>query len=144
MRPSAAPRALAACAALVALLGPPACVSFQLGQTRVNQQPREEAALELVPGRTTLEECLLALGSPVEITQLGEGAVLTWAWEDEEQFSVRVSFPLSRQVNGFVQYADIDAMRNHLQVEFDGSWTLVRVSAGNGSPTAENHADAHP
>jgi hypothetical protein len=84
----------------VNLLGPAlvlplcGCISGTLAQESRHQPLTDEALDRLVPGSATLEDCLSALGAPLQVEENGEQTVLIWGWRDVRGFRVAVSVPI--------------------------------------------------
>jgi hypothetical protein len=70
------------------------CISGTLAQESRHQPLTDEALDRLVPGSATLEDCLSALGAPLQVEENGEQTVLSWGWRDVRGFRVAVSVPI--------------------------------------------------
>ena len=70
------------------------CISGTLAQESRHQPLTDEALDRLVPGSATLEDCLSALGAPLQVEENGEQTVLIWGWRDVRGFRVAVSVPI--------------------------------------------------
>jgi hypothetical protein len=70
------------------------CISGTLAQESRHQPLTDEALGRLVPGSATLEDCLSALGAPLQVEENGEQTVLIWGWRDVRGFRVAVSVPI--------------------------------------------------
>lgn len=103
----------------------PGCVSFQVGRGRLDQPPSEGAVEQLVPGQSTLAQCLEVLGAPttVERTETGEQMTLAWTWNKTASWGIGVSVPV-KNANAQFNYDDADEELPRLQLRFDGTGTL--------------------
>jgi len=100
MRPSGAIWGLKAAGCVLAL-GLCGCVSGTLAQERWHEVIPSGALDQLVPGDSTLEDCLRELGAPLRVEELGEQTVLIWGWRDVRGFQVTVSVPLGENSANF-------------------------------------------
>ncbi|MCA8966619.1 MAG: hypothetical protein H6838_09140 [Planctomycetes bacterium] len=74
------------------------CLSYH--RTRIDEPLPDAALAELVDGRTTLGQCLQVLGAPTAVLEYrGDGMALVWSWQDEDQWGLEVSLPVSDQAN---------------------------------------------
>lgn len=107
------------------------CVSFTWSRDRRHEPPPEGAIETLVPGQSTLAECLEALGAPLYLWEYkGDGAALAWGWTDENRKGVAVSIPLYEQTSASFSY---DSGREKLRgavLLFDRDLVLEQVREG--------------
>ncbi len=74
------------------------CLTYE--RTRIDEPVPEESLAVLVDGRSTLGECLQALGAPTAVIEYrGDGMALVYSWQDEDQWGLEVSVPVSDQAN---------------------------------------------
>lgn len=115
--------------ALALLLAAPSCVTLNFGQLRAHQPPDLAAAAALAPGRSSLAECLAVLGAPATVAEEGDGAVLTWTWDEREDSGVGVSVPIADTGSLTFQYGRLASLPHRLVLRFDAEWTLAEGSS---------------
>lgn len=69
------------------------CITYE--RTRIDEALPAAALAQLVDGSSSLGECLHTLGAPTAVLESGDGMVLVWSWQDEDQWGVRVSVPVT-------------------------------------------------
>ena len=88
----------AAAALLLVAIAPAACLSYE--RTRVDEPLAAQELAQLVDGRSTLGECLAALGAPTAVMEYrGDGMALVWSWQDEDEWGFELSVPVTDQAN---------------------------------------------
>jgi hypothetical protein len=81
------------------------CVSFTWYRTHSNEPSPKNALSTLVPGKSTLDECLQALGAPLYLWEYkGDGAALAWGWNDLNWKGVTLSVPIYDQTAASASY----------------------------------------
>ena len=108
----------------------PGCLTINMTRVASERAPEIETVATLVEGESDLTQCLAALGAPLEVQELEEGAVLGWGWRKARFFGVNVSFPLSRDFSGSVRYNRTGDDVQGLVLFFDDAWTLRRIRRG--------------
>ncbi|RMH04210.1 MAG: hypothetical protein D6702_03765 [Planctomycetota bacterium] len=103
------------------------CVSLGFQQWRVLRPPAPAAVARLEPGRSDLAAALALLGAPAEVAEEGDGAVLTWAWDEGDSYGLSLSVPLGHGGSASIAWRDADALGHRLRLRFDASWNLVQV-----------------
>lgn len=121
-------RALAAALLAIVTAG---CVSFRYDRSTVNVPPRKGAIEALLPGRTTLDEALAALGAPLHAWEYkGDGMALAWGWSKDVTRGVRVSAPVVRGQSVSASYADLATHLRGVVLLFDERLVLEQVKKG--------------
>ena len=120
---------------LAPLLLPTAgCVSASWRTVRIDLPPDPAAVAALEPGRSTLAECLAALGAPTEVLEdeQGGGWVLTWAWTRGRGWGASASVPLTDSVNASLNWDDDESSVHRMQLRFDADGTLSELADDAG------------
>ncbi len=104
----------------------PACVSFNLNQHRLFQEPPPAQVAALAPG-DALAEALDRLGAPAEVAEDGDGAILTWTWDEGDGQGFNVSVPVARGQSLSFNWRDSETLAHRLRLRFDAEWRLVQV-----------------
>ncbi|MBL7008685.1 MAG: hypothetical protein ISR76_06780 [Planctomycetes bacterium] len=125
------PSSVRIAAALTALALLPACVSFNFQQRRVYQPPALELLPRLEEGRSSLREALDLLGAPSLVAAEGEGAVLTWLWDDADARGLNASVRLGGTGSVSFNWLDSETFAHRLQLRFDPDWRLVQILEEN-------------
>ena len=106
----------------------------QLRWDRVNRYtPIESAVLRsLEPGKSRLEDCLERLGAPVVVleTENGNGAVLMYVWQTENNRGFGVSVPVADYGSADFDYDQLHTRGSGATLFFDAGWTLSEVREG--------------
>lgn len=127
-------RSSTALLATLLLPGLGGCLSVSWGRTNRDAPLPSERMAELVPGRSTLADCLATFGAPERVEEHpvagGEGAVLVWGWLDERDLGLSVSVPVSDQNSVNFDYRTLDARTRGLVLFFDEGWVLAEWRAG--------------
>lgn len=114
---------------LVPLL--PGCLSCGWRRATSFSPPPRDAIAALVPGRSTLADCLELLGAPLHVWEhKGEGAALAWGWAESSGWGLSLSVPVYRQASASLSWDDLDARMNGLVLVFDEDWKLDLVREG--------------
>ena len=81
------------------------CVSFTWYRTHRDEPSPKNAISALVPGKSTLAECLEALGAPLYLWEYkGDGAALAWGWNDLHWKGITLSIPVYEQTSMSASY----------------------------------------
>ena len=120
-----------------ALLVTLACLAascVQLRWDKVNRYtPVEpEAVRQLEPGTARLEDCLDRLGAPIVVleTENGDGAVLLYVWQRENNRGFGISVPVSDFGSADFDYDQLQTRGSGAMLFFDADWTLSEVREG--------------
>ena len=118
--------------ALAALLAPLLGGCIELGYDRVVAlMPVPEEDYEgLVPGESTLTDCLEQLGAPTRVTEVRGGAALAWTWLKSTGWNVAASIPLTDSFSGSVTFVERDERVRGVLLLFDERWVLTSVKRG--------------
>ena len=120
--------------ALLFLLSCLSAGCVQLRWDKVNRYaPIEPEALQsLEPGRSRLEDCLGRLGAPVVVleTENGDGAVLMYVWQTEDNRGFGVSVPVGDYGSADFDYDQLQTRGSGATLFFDSDWTLSEVREG--------------
>jgi len=108
----------------VALL--PSCVTFSLSQHRLFQEPPPDRLERLEVGGE-LAEALELLGAPALVAEDGEGAILTWSWDDGDAMGFNVQLPLGDSGSVSFNWLDTETLAHRLRLRYDSDWRLVQV-----------------
>lgn len=111
-------------AAAVALL--PSCVTFSLSQHRLFQEPPPDRVERLEVGGE-LAEALELLGAPALVAEDGDGAILTWSWDDGDAMGFNVQLPLGDSGSVSFNWLDTETLAHRLRLRYDSDWRLVQV-----------------
>jgi len=114
---------------LAALLPLGSCVFYLRSRA---EEPVPPAALEsLTPGRSTLGDCLDALGAPMHVFEYGvDGMGLLWAWQDVDDWSLDISVPVYEQFSASFDLDVTDLERPGCVLWFGSDLLLERRQSG--------------
>lgn len=117
--------------ALAAALLAGGCLQFQLERDNQLRPVREEHVARLVPGESTLGECLDALGAPLFVRERQTyGAELAYGWFKQWDWGLTVSMPVTDQFSASFNYDEVDAKLRGVVLLFDEDWKLEVVRTG--------------
>jgi len=107
------------------------CVSFTWFRDH-RQEPLPKGAIEtLVPGKSTLAECMQTLGAPLYLWEYrGDGAALAWGWDDTHSKGVAVSIPVYDQTSVSASYDYGNERLKGAVLLFDRDLVLESVREG--------------
>jgi hypothetical protein len=107
------------------------CVSFSWSRDRRHEPLAKDAIQGLEPGRSTLAECLEALGAPLHVWEYkGDGAALAWGWNDEDRKGISLSIPVYEQASASLSYDDAREELRGAVLLFDRDLVLEQVRRG--------------
>lgn len=106
------------------------CISGNYVRFDVEVPPDPVAIAKLVPGQSTLGECLDGLGAPLVVRELGTGAVLAWGARRDVGWNISANIPVGRVGNANFRYSQQRDSLKGVVLFFDADWTLVRFEEG--------------
>ncbi len=129
--------------ALFALLVLSGCVTVDYDRFKRHEPLADEAWASLVPGESSLEDCLIELGAPLRVWEPRPGALaLAWVWVDRTDWGLSVSVPTGEAVDASFSYRDIAASDEGLLLVFDESWRLESLERGLVGDVLDHAASA--
>ena len=110
------------------------CLSLRYIRENKNKPPPKDSLALLLPGKSTLADCLSQLGAPtlVQKEREGGGPHLLYVWSSESSWSIGLSFPLLFPVLPFsdnpgkLSYGDENLSNEKLWLEFDRNLILTK------------------
>jgi len=91
----------------------------------------EEDLAGLVPGETSLDECLRVLGAPLWVREERTyGAELAYGWFKHWDWGLTVSVPVAENFSASFNYDEIDEKLRGAVLLFDKEWNLAVVRTG--------------
>lgn len=107
------------------------CVSFGWSRDLRHAPPAAGTIEALEVGRSTLADCLQALGAPLYVWEYkGDGAALAWGWADEQHKGVSVSIPLYQQTSASLSYDSGHEKLRGVVLLFDRDLVLEQLRKG--------------
>lgn len=120
-------------APLIALLLLPGlgCAGVSFHHERIGMEPPTRVVQSIRPGQIDLHTCLAKLGAPtqVERSEDGERFVLTWSWEEQEDWGFFLALPLG-DASPSLNWADEARQPHYVRLFFDRNWQLVDMALG--------------
>jgi hypothetical protein len=109
----------------------PGCVAVSWTRDARQSPPPPTAEVQLVEGKTTLDDSLAMLGAPLGVYEYRQtGMALAWGWFRGDSKGLRVSVPVYQNVSASVDYTDNRAGLEGLLLLFDEDLRLVSVRSG--------------
>jgi hypothetical protein len=135
---------------LAVLLTVTGCLGYV--RRRIDEPLPAQRLEALQPGSTDLATALAALGAPNEVFEYqGSGAVLIYAWEDTDDWSLDLSVPLARGANARFELDLTATDRPGAVLWFGADLRLLRWQSGRLGelpgrlrPAASEDVDAGP
>jgi hypothetical protein len=91
----------------------------------------KEQVATLVPGETSLEECLAQLGAPLWVRERQTyGTEIAYGWSKASDWGLSLSLPVTEHSSASFNYDEIDSKLRGVVLLFDEDWRLEVVRAG--------------
>ncbi len=116
-------------ATALAFLPVAGCVGYV--RVRIDEPVPPERLGSLRAGVSSLQACLRELGAPTEVFEhRGDGMALVWSWQDQGDWSLDVSVPVTDSFNASFDLDLTDAARPGLVLWFGPDLVLERWQQG--------------
>lgn len=116
-------------ALLVSLLAS-SCLSGDYERFDAEMPPQEAALERLLIGESDLTKCLAELGAPLQVFELGGGAVLAWGARRDVGWNVSASVPMGDSKSGTIRFSQEHQGYQGVVLFFDDQLVLERIKRG--------------
>lgn len=114
---------------LIALLAT-SCVSGDYERFDAEMPPEKAAVERLVIGESNLTSCLAELGAPLQVIELGAGAVMAWGARRDVGWNVSANIPFSDSASGTLRFSQEHFGYRGVVLFFDEQLLLERIKRG--------------
>jgi hypothetical protein len=106
------------------------CLSGDYERFDAEMPPKEAAIERLMIGESDLTTCLDELGAPLQVIELGAGAVMAWGARRDVGWNVSANIPLSDSAGGTMRFSREHFGYRGVVLFFDEQLILEQVKRG--------------